>query len=100
MSELDQILSAARIHLKAGRLVEAASALHLLQTLRPSDAEGWYRLGHVWLELGGDFQGASCFREALRLVPGHAGARHDLGRLVTRRHRRAEREMADGQTSA
>lgn len=90
MSDLDQALSVARLQLKAERLDEVAAIHHLLTALRPDDAEGWYRLGHALGELGRDAAAGACFRETLRLSPGHAGAAQEIARAVELRLERAQ----------
>jgi glycosyltransferase involved in cell wall biosynthesis len=96
MSDLDQALSVARVHLKAGRLGEAAAIHFMLSALRPNDPEGWYRLGHALVELGEEAYAAACFREALRHLPGHPGAAHELTRAVDGKLERAAAELAAG----
>ena len=96
MSDLDQALSVARLQLKAERLDEVAAIHHLVSVLRPGDAEGRYRLGHALLELGRDADAAACFRETLRLSPGHGGAVQELARAVELKLGRAEAAEAAG----
>ena len=53
------------------RYAQAEEYYRRFLAVRPGHAEGWYRLGLVLRELNRPGEAADCFRNVLRLEPGH-----------------------------
>lgn len=63
----------------AGDYARAAQAYERLAQQSEADATVWYRLGNSRAELDQPEAAITAYRQALRLQPEHARARHNLG---------------------
>jgi tetratricopeptide (TPR) repeat protein len=81
-------------HARAGRWVEALSALDCAIAIEPSDARSYNNRGVIFTELGRDDEAIAAYREAIRIEPSLAKAHSDLGLVFYRRRRQAEARAA------
>lgn len=73
--------------LRRGDAAGAAEALERRVTAAPEDGDAWYALAQA-RRLTGDTSGEeAALRETIRIQPGHAAARNDMGALLLRTRR-------------